>query len=73
MSVVSRLTTKYVSRCRRIDRGSQIFVFYSAIVAGTSLKGKVVLTVQRKIDPANLCLRLLGKENTIISRATKST
>lgn len=38
----------------------------AAIVAGNSLKGKVVLNVQRKLPPGELVLRLVGTEYTII-------
>lgn len=45
----------------------------SAIVAGKTLKGTVVLKVNRRLNPTNLVLYLLGKETTIISKATKGS
>ncbi|KAG7362891.1 arrestin or S-antigen, C-terminal domain containing protein [Nitzschia inconspicua] len=44
-----------------LDNGNE-----RAIVAGNSLKGKVVLNVQRKLPPGELVLRLVGTEYTII-------
>lgn len=40
---------------------------FVAIVAGKSLKGKVVLNVQRSLPPGDLNIRLIGTEYTIIS------
>ena len=44
-----------------------------AVVAGTSLRGNVVLDVKRKIEAAHLSLVLLGKESTVVSFATKTS
>jgi hypothetical protein len=42
---------------------------YAAIAAGTSLKGKVILNVKRKmIHSRNLSIQLRGTETTIINQ-----
>ncbi|CAJ1960116.1 unnamed protein product [Cylindrotheca closterium] len=42
-------------------------------VAGKTLKGNVILKANRRLHPNNLVLYLIGKENTIITKATKGT
>jgi hypothetical protein len=44
-----------------------------AIVAGSQLKGQVILRVRRKIVPDSLSLRLMGVENTIVWRAPRAS
>jgi hypothetical protein len=42
-----------------------------AIVAGTKLKGEIILKARRQLNPETLSIHLMGKENTAITRAAR--